>query len=227
MNTGNFSLSTAFIRRCLQWLTVSSSEDFIRVCVIVNDVDDGTVGVLDDTENTSVFRGELRDLSDASFLSDFDCMIFCGLDNDISPLIRTNIKSFVASGGGVLFSDVNVNSANIEMFDDISTVYSIGAGVNLDEGASLWTSEGLSHYLYNSDFSTMTIPVLNTVSELGFSDGWDLIYVYDTGYVFGEDQPQVEILGTIYSSADYDIPGSFLVGYFAAVYENGLFKIES
>jgi len=142
-------------------------------------------------------------------------------------LVRSNIKSFVALGGGVLFSDVNVDSENIEMFDDISTVYSIGSGVNLSNGEYVWTEDGSSHYIYSSDFLELTIPVLNTISELGFSDGWELIYVYDTGQVALEEQPTAEVIGTVYSSSDYGIPGSHLMGYFAAVYENGLFKIES
>ena len=103
----------------------------------------------------------------------------------------------------------------------------MSSGVNLPIGVSSWTSVGASHYLYNKDFAEIDIVILNTISELGLSSAWGILYVYDTSYsVEDEDPIDHEVIDTIYSSSDYDIPGDVIMAYFACVYENGLFEIE-
>lgn len=226
VNTGNSTLPSSLLRRCLEWLSVSETYDLIRVCVVVNGFDDGSIGVVDEIENVTVFRGELKDLSDSSFLSDFDCMVFHGLDNNISPLIRTNVISYISNGGGVLFSDVHVDESNIEMFNDISVVYSTGSGVNVGSGNGKWTDDGKSSYIYRTDFSGIRIPMLNTIAESGFASGWSFLYVYDTDVADAGNEEANEEADTIFLSSDYDIPGAMIMGYYAAVYENGMIEIE-
>ena len=227
INTGNIAMSSRFIRRSTQWVSAIGDDDQINVCVIVNDVDDGSLGALDNTENITAFKSELKDLSDNSFLGDFDCLVFFGLDNNISPLIRSNVKQYIEDGGGAIFCDVNINDDSIDMFDDIESVYCISSGVNLSDGQSTWTVDGVNHYLYEIDFVDIEIAILNTISELGFSSAWEILYIYDTDHSVSEDNPfEYEVVGTIYSSSDYDIPGDRTMAYFSCVYENGIFEVK-
>ena len=225
MNTYT-ALPSEFLRRCLEWLTTSSESELIRVVVVVNKTDDGSVGVIDSTSNINVTRAELKDLSDTTFLSGFDCLIFHGLDNNLSPLIRANIENYVSTGGGALFSDINVDTANIDLFSGISSVYSLGSGVNLGSGDYVWTAEGIVHHVYSPDFSDLTIPVINTIAETGLGAGWVMLYVYDTSLI-PEVVESPSVTDTIYSSSDYDIPGANMMAYFASVYENGVFQVEN
>jgi hypothetical protein len=224
VNSG-FSMPVGFLRRCLEWVSSSSESEPIRVAVVVNGVDDGSVGVIDNTPNVSVSRRYVKDLSDISLFDDIDCVVIHGLRNDFSPLVRNNLKQCISSGCGVLFSDVNVDESSVDMFEDMSPVYSIGSGVNLGYGYYSWTEEGISSHLYLPEFSGLVIPIMNTVSELGLGYGWSVLYSYDTSLA-PILPPRPVTIETAYSSSDYDIPGANMMAYFSAVYENGVIKLE-
>jgi hypothetical protein len=227
VNTENASFPATLVRRCFEFSSAMSSDETINTLVIVDGVDDGSVGIVDNIEDISVTRGSIEDLSNLSYVQGFDSVLFFGVDNDISPLIRTNLLSFVGDGGGLILSDINVDNEELSLFTGVATVTVTSTGFYEEDGSQVWTTDGVANHIYNSDVSSLHVTPLNTISELNLSSEWDILYVHDTNYSV-EEESSIEFVfdETVYSSVDYDIKGANFVGYFACVYENGIMEVE-
>jgi len=223
----NASANNLFVRRCLEWLSYSKTTDSIRVCSVVYNVVDGNVLKLHDLDRVQFASAELSDLSDSSFFSGFDVLVFNGMNNEISPLIYLNMMDFVSNGGGLLLCDLNLSEDYLDMLSSIAPVYVQTSGVNIASGFNLWTEEGQQNPIYDSSFSGVPVVLLNTVQEDGVSSNWTVLSVFDTDYTpnleedYGdEDDDEVPI-----PSSDFDIDGAYFTAYLRCVYEDGLMKI--
>jgi len=225
--TGNTTLLPTFIRRCLEWSSSKSENDIISVLVLSNGIEDGSLGIFDEVDKINVYRGELEDVTDFSFLSSFDCLIIFGVDNNISPVIRSNIEQYIKEGGGFILSDIKIDNAYISILENIDLVYVQSSGINFPSGSYLWTDDGMQHYIYQQSFWKILIPGLNTISEIGLSPSWSMLYVYDTSIKVVENPEIIVEEGVIRHSSDYDIPGVNFVAYFSSIYKNGMFKVET
>lgn len=223
VSTGNNEQSPEFCRSCLQWVSGKSEDDLLSVLIVSSNEEDTGYRVFYSADKVNVQRAELDDLSDELFLSRFDSVCFFGVNNNLSPIIKLSLKSYVESGGGLILADINVDSANIDLLEDIAPVYCQSSGVNFSTGKGKWTSVGVESPIYEKEFSHSNIQILNTISEFGLSAYWDLLYVYDTSTDVADEEDLEEIVdGPVYLSSDYDIAGDRIVGYFSGVYKDGI-----
>jgi hypothetical protein len=227
INTDNASFPPSLVERCFQFASSISDEGVINALVIVDGVDDGSVGIVDNVDDINVTRGAIEDLSTLEYIQGFDAVLFFGIDNNLSPLIRANILSFVGGGGGLILSDINLDGEELSLFTGIASVTVTSPGFYESKGSQVWTEDGVSNFIYSDDVANLHITPLNTISELNLSSEWSLLYIHDTEYTLEEESPiDLTIDETINSSSDYDIDGVNFVGYFATVYENGIVEVQ-
>ncbi|MCX6822090.1 MAG: hypothetical protein NTW30_04920 [Candidatus Aenigmarchaeota archaeon] len=224
----NTPIDLNFSRRILEWAASGNSLSMVSVGSVVTGPVDGGIINLNSIDMVDVESLQLDNLSVYSNFQDKSVIVIFGVDNDLSPLIRENLLNYVENGGGLILSDINVNNENIELLDNVSPVLCSSAGFNIYGGNTLWTDEGKAHYLYaNGVFGGMLISPLNTVSLSEIGTGWENLYIYDADVLdpvfHGIDE---DVIDTVNSSSDYDIPGVNIVGYFASVYNNGFFEIK-
>lgn len=224
----NASVVDLLIRRSLEWLSYSKTDDTIRVCSVVHNVVDGNVMPLYGLDRVELYIGDIPSLSNSSFLSFFDVLVLNGADNYLSPLVRTNIINFVGSGGGLILCDFNLTGENLELMDSVAPLYVESSGVNIASGFNLWLEAGQAHFIYDKTLSSLPVVVLNSVKGDDISSNWTVLSVFDTEYTpdyeedYDEDEEEISV-----PSADFDIDGAYFTVYFRAVYEDGIMQASS
>jgi len=225
-NTAGNLLNPQLTRSMLEWVSQRNENDRIDALSVSHMSVEGNLFDVAPIENVSVSIGELDDLSVGANMDVRDCIILNGVDNNISPLIRTNIVSYVASGGGLVICDIRVDGEAIELLDSVAPVTVTSSGVNLSSGFPIWTDEGREHPIFRDRFLGVDITLLNSVLEGGVSSSWDVLNVVDTDIEVREGDLEIdELLFT--RSQDASVPGSFFVGYYATVYEDGITDLET
>lgn len=226
VNTAGNLLNPELTRSILEWVAQRNENDRISAISVSHDVVEGNLFNIADVANTSVFLGELDDLSVSGNLVARDCIIFNGIDNSISPLIRSNLTTYVAGGGGLVLCDIRVDDDSIELLESIAPVTVESSGVNISSGFPIWTDEGRVHPIFRDRFLGVDITLLNSILESAVSSSWDVLNVVDTEIDVREGDLEIDEL--LFSrSQDASIPGAFFVGYFATVYEDGITDLET
>jgi len=221
-----FSFDPDFVRKSLEWVSSKSEGDHLSVLVVSGIGGEVSLSDFNSPIDVSLFIGDLRDLSDLNNLTKFSCIVFQGVSNDkISSVIRKNIENYVMQGGGIVVSEIKVDADYVSIFENIGPIYCTSSEFLLSEGAYTWTDDGKLSYFYDNEFSHIQIAATSTVAEIGLGSYWRKIYIYDTS--IQEEEIIIDVVGTVYSSEDYDISGIMFIGYFPAVYKNGIFTIET
>lgn len=223
-NTGGVGITDLFVRNCLGWISQAGDTDRLEVCHVPFETVDGTIPTVDSSFNTSVSRHDVEFLSEDNNLYEFDCIILSGYNNDISPLVRDNLVAYVNSGGGLLVEDFNLSGA-VDLFAPISPVTVDDAGFIPVDGNLVWTDSGLAHGVFNASFLGLDIGILNTISEGDVGSGWSILNVFDTE---AEKSSEIPIEEQLYlRSADFAIKGTYFVGHYTSVYQDGLVDLET
>ena len=130
INTAGNLLNPQLTRSMLEWVSQRNENDRISTLAVSHLAVDGNLFNVAEVEDISVSTGELDDFSVSANLSVRDCIIFNGIDNNISPLIRSNLTDYVVGGGGLVLCDFRVNGESVELLDSIApvTVSSYGRG---------------------------------------------------------------------------------------------------
>lgn len=226
INTAGNLLDPQLTRSMLEWVSQRNENDRISALSIAHRTVEGNLLRVAEVEDVSVGFGELDDLSVSINLSVRDCIIFNGIDNNISPLIRSNLASYVAGGGGLVLCDLRVDGEPVELLESIAPVTVESSGVNLSGGFPIWTEEGRGHPIYQDRFLGVDITLLNSVPEDDVSSSWVVLNVIDTDINIREGDLEIDEL-LFNRSQDVSIPGSFFVGYYATVYEDGITDLET
>jgi len=226
INTAGNLLNPALTRSMLEWASQRNENDRISSLSVSNSTVEGNLFDVADMNNVLVSFGDLDDLSVSSNLTDKDCIILNGVDNNISPLIRTNLTNYVVGGGGLVLCDLRVDGEAIELLESIAPVTVESESVNLSSGFPMWTDIGRTHPIFRDRFLGVDITLLNSVQESGVSSSWTVLNVLDTDIEVREGDLEIDEL--LFSrSQDFSIPGTFFVGYYATVYEDGITDMET
>jgi hypothetical protein len=212
------------IRNLLEWTADLDDEDWIEACHVAFETVDATIPAVDDAYNIGVERQDAEFLSEAANLSEFDCVILAGYRNTLSPLVRSNLLSFVSGGGGLVLADVAQEGALDLLSGTVSfSVESMNAV--FDDGYNIWTDAGKAHPVFSESLLGAVIPVLASVSEDGLGSAWEVLNVFDTEATAGESNADIEEQ-LFLSSDDFAVPGEYFMGYYATVYENGFIALR-
>jgi len=225
-NTAGNLFNPQLTRSMLEWVSRRNENDRIAVLSISHMVVEGNLFNVAQVEDVSVSFGMLDDLSVSGNITGRDCIIFNGIDNNISPLIRSNLTSYVVGGGGLVLCDLRVDGEAVELLESIAPVVVESSGVNLSGGFPIWTDEGREHPIFRDKFLGVDITLLNSVLEGAVSSSWDVLNVVDTDIDVREGNLEVDPL-LFTRSQNVSIPGAFFVGYFATVYEDGITDLET
>ena len=220
-----FSFDSVLMRKIMEWASSKSSSDAISVLVVSGIGGSVNLSDLNSPRNVIFSTGGIEDLSDLDYLKNFSCIVMQSVNNDkISPVIRKTIENYVENGGGLVVSDLKIDADYVSLFETIGPVYCQSSSFLISSGAYVWTDEGRENYIYEPEFSAVNIFATSTVAEVGLGSYWKQLYVYDTASSGGVD---IEVVGSVYSSVDYDIPGAVFMGYSPSVYKNGIFSLET
>ncbi len=221
-------LNDKFSRRCIEWASSSKASDTIDVYSLFQNNVDGTIGDISKIDNINNYHINISDLSNHGFLRDQSILLFGGIDNSISPLVRKNILEYVKNGNGLIAYDINITEDYINLFDEVSPVYCESSGVNLNSGAGEWVLNFNHLQFFNSSFENMNISPLNTISLGRMGDEWEHVYIYNTSVeeVVSPLLPPPSLINTDNISSDYDLFGDNIIGYYASVYKNGFFSLK-
>ena len=226
INTAGNLLNPQLTRSMLVWVSQRNENDRIAVLSVAHRVVEGNLFNVTEVENLSVYFGEFDDLSVSGNFAGRDCIIFNGIDNNISPLIRSNLTSYIVNGGGLVLCDLRVDGEAVELLESIAPVTVDSSGVNLSGGFPIWTDDGREHPIFRDRFLGVDITLLNSVLEDDVSSAWDILNVVDTDIDVREGDLEIDEL--LFSrSQDASIPGSFFVGYYVTVYEDGITDLET
>ena len=216
-NAGGQAISDAFARRLVEWASSKGGNDTIEICHISVEGVDGITPVIDTLDRVSVVRKDIDFLSEDNNLSRFACVIISGYSSS-SPLVRGNVLSYVASGGGLMVEDFRT-SGPVDLLDAISP-FSVSAMGFLDiSGAVIWTDEGKVSSLFSESFLSEQIPMINSVAEADLGVGWSIMSVFDTD---GEAEDGIETELVMISSDDIDLSGEYFIASYRSVYEDGI-----
>lgn len=225
-NTACNLLNPELTRSMLEWVSQRNENDRISALSVSHESVEGNLFNVAEVEDVSMSFGELDDLSVSSSLPSRDCIIFNGIDNNISPLIRSNLTNYVVGGGGLVLCDLRVNGEAVELLESVAPVTVQSSGVNISGGYPIWTDEGREHPIFRDRFLGVDITLLNTVKTTAVSSAWDVLNIVDTDVEVREGDLEIdELLFT--RSQDVSVPGSFFVGYYATVYEDGITDLET
>jgi len=219
-NTGGDSVYSSFIRSCLEWLSQSDEYSNIELCYVAIGTVDGTSPVMDASYRVGVARHDAEYLSSLDNLYQHECIVVSG--TEMSPIIRSNLLSYVSSGGGLLVTDAT-DSGYIDLFSD-SPISASSDSYIRQEGSYVWTSSGRSHQVFSDNFVPMTVPLLNTVYLSDVGSSWTNLIIFDTD-IEQLDDSQVDEL-TLVSSDDAVIYGLHFTAYFSSTYENGIIELD-
>jgi nitrate reductase NapE component len=226
-HTDNTTVFPDFTRKTMEYVAIRDVDEVINVCV-VSDFAEGTSPQLDDVKKIDVSRKDVSFLSDLVALSKFHCLILSGFGNNLSPLIRQNILSYVEDGGGLIVSDVNVTMANFELLDPVSPVYVLDSGFASDSGFATWTDSGIGHYIFEPEFSNMKIKTLNSVRDTDLGSAWEPLVAFDTEAVSEVEEQEEDIDEFLFiASDDFPIRGASFVGYYGSLYRDGLIDLKT
>jgi len=224
--TDNTTAYPPFVRSLLEWASIRDEDEVIRVCSVDIGNVSSTFPEVDLLEKVTVDNRAVSFLSDYKNLAEFHCLILSGLGNNISPLIRQNILSFVLSGGGLVVSDFDAKMEQIELFDHVSSVYVVDSGYVSPVGGEVWQEIGLLSPLFDESYSDMFVKLTNTIRVGDLGSKWDSLLVMDTesAKVVEQDEIQDELL--YQPSSDFLVKGASFVAYYGSVYRNGLVDIQ-
>jgi hypothetical protein len=223
--TNGEAVSSTFRRRLLGWLSGKIDGESIAAAVvdIADGVDSVDTGIFQ-ADFVSIERIDAGKLSMSSILNEYDCLIVEGAgNNNISPLSKANILSYVNSGKGVLFLD----------FSTVATVSAVPPGYTIPVasrnfeiiGRTVWTDAGRTSDLYLPELSDVDIPLVNTVYDYNLSAQWSVLAYHDDT----EEVPATEdgVGDIVYAqSVDFSFPGEYFIGRFSTVYEKGIIDVE-
>jgi hypothetical protein len=223
-NTGGTGLRPRLIRNLLEWTSNVGDEDWIEACHVPFETVDATIPAVDDAYNIGVERQNADFLSEFQNLREFDCVILAGYRNTLSPLVRSNLLSFVSGGGGLVLADVT-QEGSLEIFSGTISFSVDSMNAVFAEGYNIWTEAGKAHSVFSSSLLGTVIPVLSSVSEDHLGSDWEVLNVFDTEATAGESNADIEEQ-IFLSSDDYAVPGEYFVGYYATVYEDGFITLK-
>lgn len=220
-NSGGEAISDSFARRIIEFVSGKGGDDIIRVCHVPIKGVDGAVPTIDTLDLVDTDRETVDFLSEDNNLSSFDCIIVSGYSS-ASPLVRSNLQSFVSSGGGLIIEDFRSSGA-VDIFQSISSVTVSDIGFSVTGGNVVWTDSGRGLSLFSESYLSETVPMINTIDEDGMGSLWTIISVYDTD---SEKESGLTEGVELISSDDIDIIGESFMAVYRSTYVNGTIDIE-
>lgn len=223
--SGKLSYNSVLLRRLFEWSSSLDVSDEVRILVVDGSGGSPSLFEIGSPDRCLVEGGDLRNLTNLSFLSSYSCIFVQGVSNDfVSPVIRGNVELFVQNGGGLLVSEPKVAENYISIFENIGPIYCESKDFILTSGKYLWTTLGKLNYVFSNEFLGLSILPTSTILETGLSSCWGSLFVFDSSVTV--DQNSIEIVGSVFSSADYEIPGANFSAYMSSVYKNGILKVD-
>jgi len=224
-STGGRGMPVMFSRKVAEWASSQSASASIQVCHVSFGSVDSTIPDLDRAWGVSVFRADPEFVSELANIEGFGCIVLSGYANNASPLIKDNLVAYVAAGGGLVLSDINLTGQGVDFLGAILPVQVEFSDFSQAQGNVVWTDSGKTSPLFDDSFVWFEMPVVNTIPESGLGTGWDMLAEFDTEQL---TRPSDDLVSqdVFLPSSDYLVKGAYFVGYYSTVYQNGITTLK-
>lgn len=167
--TGHQANPKNFWRKMLEWTSGKSSEEVINVGLVISS-DPASADKMHSLNPVNVKKITVDDIA-LNKLSKYNVLYLSGLPSEISSQAKQNIKTFVEAGGGIVIESPDRGGENINVIEEIESVYCYSSERPLDTLA-YWTETGSTHYMYHEN---VDIAFMTTLREEDFSSYWSIL----------------------------------------------------